>query len=314
MVKAKLEHKPIIMALAFACRVGADLQLMQVSARGPVNDDSALQMRTDCHTSVVGDQCYEEVLWAMQTGIFEHREWYPSLSEVSSFEDFQRHLHGVARLSEVCAEPCAAQAQEVPVPAVLRLPAPEDCRTPVEGDDCYQEVLYAMQTGVVAHPDAYGNLTRNSSFEDFQQRLHKVDAQVCPEPCAAQARSTAHAQYFTQHLEVAWPCATGRFGSSWFTLQQVSVTGEPIYSNSDGTYLYWDPSCDGYEREEFDRSPRWIIDRDEPNASLAMDLDSDGTCSYLGHYSQYEPFGSNMWTVWCEGALKDMMVTISRMR
>jgi len=296
-----MKHTLIIMAIAFTCRVGADLQLTQVSLRGAVHDGSALQLHVDCHTSVMGDECYEKVSWAMQTGIFEHPEWYSPLTQSSSFVDFQRHLHGLARLSKVCAEPCASQAQEVPAPA--RLPASEDCRTAVLGDACYDQVMYATQVGVDVHPELYLPLTKTSSFVDFQRHLHGVArlSKVCPEPCAA------HAQY----LQVAWPCTTGVFGSPSFRLQHVSVTGEPIYSNRDGTYLYWDPSCDGHEREEPDRSPRWIIDRDEPNARLAMDLDSDGTCSYLGHYNQSEPLGGNIWSVWCQGALQDMIVTIS---
>ncbi|CAK0865848.1 unnamed protein product [Prorocentrum cordatum] len=142
----------------------------------------------DCHTSVQGDSCYEEVLYAMQ-GVIEHPEWFSPLTRSSSMEDIQRHLHSVAWLSNVCPEPCAAQASVVPVPA--RLSTLEHCHTSVEGEDCYEEVMYAIQTGVVKRPDRYGNLTQKSSFEDFQRRLHSVDAQVCPEPCAAQAQEAA---------------------------------------------------------------------------------------------------------------------------
>ena len=87
----------------------------------------------------------------------------PSLTRSSSFEDFQRFLHGHARFSDACPEPCAA-------------PALERCRTAVEGDACYEKVVWAMRTGVVERPDWYPSLTRSSSFEDFQWFLHGTAA------------------------------------------------------------------------------------------------------------------------------------------
>jgi hypothetical protein len=142
----------------------------------------------------------------MQIGVVENPESYTSLTNSSSFEDFQRHLHGSAKLSSVCPEPCAAQAQdapepaqEVPAPAQLtgldapesaQLLAPEDCHTAVQGDLCYAEVLYVMQKGVSEHPEWYdSSLTNSSSFEDIQRHLHGSArlSTVCPEPCAAQA-------------------------------------------------------------------------------------------------------------------------------
>jgi len=194
----KVWHEAIIaMAPVLARRVGADLQLLQVSRRSPVSgaaqpqevSASALMPAPleDCRTAVEGDACYEEVMYAMQ-GIVEHPEWFSALTTSSTFEDIQRHLHGVDRLSKVCPDPCAAQA-----PA--RLPAPEDCFTSVEGDPCYEEVTYAMQ-GVVDHPEWFSPLTKSSSFEDFQRHLHSVAwlASVCPVPCPAQAREEAAAE------------------------------------------------------------------------------------------------------------------------
>lgn len=61
-----------------------------------------------CYTSVKGDACYKQVMWAMETGVVEHPEWYPGVTKDSSFEDFQQHLHGSARLSSVCPKPCFA--------------------------------------------------------------------------------------------------------------------------------------------------------------------------------------------------------------
>merc|ERR1711920_317879 len=51
-----------------------------------------------------GDVCYTGVMWAMQHGIADHPDWYPSLTPESAFEDFQEVLHG--RNQERCAFPC----------------------------------------------------------------------------------------------------------------------------------------------------------------------------------------------------------------
>lgn len=206
----RTEHRLIVtITLAFARRVGADLQLMQVSTRTPVNGVFVGQPHMGCHTSVEGDECYGEVVYAMKTGVVEHPEWYSPLSRSSTFEDFQRHLHGVPKLSRMCPEPCAAQAQGVPVPAPTA--TTESCHTPVEGDACYQEVLYVMQTDVVQHPDRYRKLSEYSSFEDFQRRLHSV-SKICPEPCATQAERVPVAA-LEPELKFAWQLDACRTGS-----------------------------------------------------------------------------------------------------
>eukprot|EP00927_Polykrikos_kofoidii_P075137 TRINITY_DN711_c0_g3_i1.p1 TRINITY_DN711_c0_g3~~TRINITY_DN711_c0_g3_i1.p1 ORF type:complete len:270 (-),score=45.97 TRINITY_DN711_c0_g3_i1:62-871(-) len=60
----------------------------------------------------------------------------------------------------------------------------DDCGTAVEGDHCHNEVVWAMQTGILAYPNLYGNLTPQSSVLDFQQHLHDhVSYARCPAPC-----------------------------------------------------------------------------------------------------------------------------------
>jgi len=159
------------MAFAVAFRVGADMQLIQV----------ALQPFASCRTVVAGDPCYEKVTWAMQKGVAKHPDWYLPLTPNSSFEDFQRHLHSTARLSDVCPEPCPAGM------------GADGCHTSVQGDACYEKVLWAMKTGVEKHPDWYRNLSKDSSFEDFQLHLHSSArlSSVCPKPCSAPEAATS---------------------------------------------------------------------------------------------------------------------------
>jgi len=169
------------MAFAVAFRVGADMQLIQV----------VMQPFASCRTVVAGDPCYEKVTWAMQKGVAKHPDWYLPLTPNSSFEDFQRHLHSTARLSDVCPEPCPAGM------------GADGCHTSVQGDACYEKVLWAMKTGVEKHPDWYRNLSKDSSFEDFQLHLHSSArlSSVCPKPCsapeAATSRTSAETDGFT---------------------------------------------------------------------------------------------------------------------
>jgi hypothetical protein len=94
-------------------------------------------------------------------------------------------------------------------------------------------------------------------------------------------------------------------GSPHFGLLGTSAAGSPVYSNADGTYLYWDLSCDGVERSAADQRPRWILDDDEPSMTAAMDLDGDGSCAFFGYASSRSdelrgvPFGNTGWKIAC---------------
>jgi hypothetical protein len=118
-----------------------------------------------------------------------------------------------------------------------------------------------------------------------------------------------------QHLKVEWPCQiVADFGSAFFSLWATSATGAPSYSNGDGAYLYWDPSCDGIVRPSQEQQPRWIVDTDEPSMTATMDLDGDGTCEYLGHFASEEKrgvtLGNTTWKVACSSESDVSNVTI----
>ncbi|CAK0863421.1 unnamed protein product [Prorocentrum cordatum] len=172
----------IVVALALICGVYADLQLMDNASH-----DYGMQPNMGCRTTVAGDDCYNKVLWAMQMGVLKYPDWFSPLTNRSSFEDFQRHLHGIAKFANVCPEPCPARKLEAPGSA--QLPESDSCHAPIEGDACHRRVKWAMEKGVVKYPERFSPLTSSSSFEDFQRHLHGIArfANVCPEPCAAQA-------------------------------------------------------------------------------------------------------------------------------
>mmetsp|Transcript_86358 Transcript_86358/g.225312 ORF Transcript_86358/g.225312 Transcript_86358/m.225312 type:complete len:275 (-) Transcript_86358:205-1029(-) len=122
-----------------------------------------------------------------------------------------------------------------------------------------------------------------------------------------------------EYLNVEWPCSNPTIGASLFSLRGTSAAGAPFYSNSDhtdvrvgpGAYLYWDPSCDAVSAGV----PRWIVDVEQPSASVANDLDLDTQCSYFGHYatslSSHVPLGALPFFAYCDGNLTDMTVTIT---
>lgn len=54
-----------------------------------------------------GWECYDDVMWAKNTGIHQHPEWYPDLSASSSIEDFHRYIANLYTCSEWNPAPCA---------------------------------------------------------------------------------------------------------------------------------------------------------------------------------------------------------------
>ncbi|CAK0840680.1 unnamed protein product [Prorocentrum cordatum] len=185
---ATTTHRPLrlAVALSYIFALGADSQLTYKSPR-----DHAVQPHAGCHTAVAGEECHDKLLWAMQSGILKYPDWFAPLTNSSSLEAFQRHLHGLPRFSGVCPQPCEERALEAValVPARARQPPSVSCHAPVEGDACHRRVVWAMESGVVKYPDRFAPLTSSSRFEDFQRLLHGMPrfSDVCPEPCAPPA-------------------------------------------------------------------------------------------------------------------------------
>jgi len=118
-----------------------------------------------CHTTLPNEKCHAGVVWAMEHGFDMNPEnpVYSGLDAHSSFVDFQAALnrHKIDR----CPEPCGV------------------CHTSVEGERCYEGVMWARNSGIRIYPEWYPDLTTNSSFEAFQAHLHDGGFNECPEPC-----------------------------------------------------------------------------------------------------------------------------------
>jgi len=81
--------------------------------------------------------------------------------------------------SELVSSHCAALEEEQ-----------KDCHTTLEGEDCFGHVRWAMTLGMSLHREWYEDLDRSSSFEDFQQMLHKRKPDICKLPPCKKAPAT----------------------------------------------------------------------------------------------------------------------------
>ncbi|CAK0909442.1 unnamed protein product [Prorocentrum cordatum] len=380
----------------------ADMQLMQMQQAGVLHGSGIWMPQQGCHTSVEGDECFDKVMWAMRTGIQQHPEYYLPLTRNSSFEDFQQHLHGTARLSGVCPKPCAAAApksqqraeQQVgtPAPTVIQLDdllvstypgyvqSGQNCECGAEIKAYSEEFetlelcasecsLYPNCKSIGLHPflsvwkggcylydaecgSTNGHDSNTTCANPIPQGALSVNFNRIPtpaptpaptssvEPCDVTDGSSPSSFYPCQCgpdmcvtnevcsgdrrgfscsppgiLKVEWPCLTTSIGSPYFVFYGSSASGAPVYSNTDGNYIYWDYSCDGIDRPLKYAQPRWILDSEEPNMTATMDLDSDAGCAYFGHHGSSDsngvPLGNTTWLVACDGQGLNMTVTIT---
>lgn len=62
------------------------------------------------------------------------------------------------------------------------------CRPPKKGEQCYDALKWALEEGLVSHPEHYPGLAPGATFEDMQDRLAgQADTQGCRPPCRAAA-------------------------------------------------------------------------------------------------------------------------------
>lgn len=69
------------------------------------------------------------------------------------------------------------------ISAAEERPEHKDCHTAVHGEECYRGVKWAMSHGIESHPLWYKGLTNSSSFESFQELLHRNGFKPCKRPC-----------------------------------------------------------------------------------------------------------------------------------
>jgi len=138
-----------------------------------------------CHTAQSGEECYVHVMFTMKEDLPNHPQWFRGLTAKSSFAQVQAYLAQEVDVDgkHICEQPCG-------LPAVTIDNSSDDnrtrCHTAEAGEQCYDQVLYAMEE-VSLHPEWYAGLTNESSFEAFQEWLHRGkkddEGRRCPRPC-----------------------------------------------------------------------------------------------------------------------------------
>ena len=126
----------------------------------------SLRSEDSCHDAVPGDACYKDIMWAKHTGIRQHPHWYPGLTASSSNADFQEIVH--THSPNKCSLPCAKTA---------------GCHTAQKGESCYNDIMWAKNTGIRQHSSWYPGLSPSSSDAEFQASIHAKRPDKCPEPC-----------------------------------------------------------------------------------------------------------------------------------
>mmetsp|Transcript_28662 Transcript_28662/g.81985 ORF Transcript_28662/g.81985 Transcript_28662/m.81985 type:complete len:660 (-) Transcript_28662:565-2544(-) len=154
----------------------------------------------ECEDPTEADKCWEEVTWAMQTGIFDHPSWYEGLQPTASFIEFQNFLaekelgHCMPSCREIpSTAPTTTAVSKIHIHAQLLATTTvtlknynraEGCGNPQPGEQCWVFVNYAMTKGIAQSPKRYPGLKKSSSFAEFQQFIHETGRGSCPRPCA----------------------------------------------------------------------------------------------------------------------------------
>ena len=127
---------------------------------------ATLRSGESCHDAVPGDACYKDIMWAKHTGIRQHPHWYRGLTSHSSNADFQEIVH--SHSPNKCAMPCKKTT---------------GCHTAQKGESCYNDIMWAKNTGIRQHAHWYPGLSPSSSDAEFQASIHAKRPDKCPEPC-----------------------------------------------------------------------------------------------------------------------------------
>merc|ERR1712187_531474 len=62
-------------------------------------------------------------------------------------------------------------------------PQNRTCHDTKEGESCYAAVMWAMEHGIVMHPEWYPGLHVGSSFAEFQAHMDNIGHGGCEDPC-----------------------------------------------------------------------------------------------------------------------------------
>jgi len=140
----------------------------------------------NCQTAVEGEtECYRDVHWAKNRGIWEKPPGtYGELTHEDTFREWQFWFwqNGFG----ACKIPCGMVAPPTPAPVPQHVDGEDpDCHTAVEGDaKCYKDIMWARRHGIREKPaGTYGDLTQDSTMQEWQYWFFKNGAGGCTIPC-----------------------------------------------------------------------------------------------------------------------------------
>lgn len=187
------------------------------------NDNEAASKMTRCHTAFAGDACYGDVLWAMDN-VNPHPDWYPGLTNESSFAEFQAFLHKQhnGNIMKLCPMPCNLTA----VKLVEKIDVKHHCHTSSPGESCYKSIAWVIEEGIVKHPEWYENMTSDATFEEVQARLNKDEDSSCKRiPCPCHTAVKGEKCYDS----IQWVFKVGLVNhTSWYKGLQENSTSEDV--------------------------------------------------------------------------------------
>jgi len=95
-----------------------------------------ITLNAECHTTRLGEDCYEQAHWAKTQGIYSNPEWYDGVSNTSTLGEFQQAIHKAT--PDKCPQPCVGGNEEA-----------EPCPPPLEPDSfgaCNEPTAPALMT------------------------------------------------------------------------------------------------------------------------------------------------------------------------
>ncbi|CAE7319990.1 CAT1 [Symbiodinium sp. CCMP2592] len=139
--------------------------------------------KEECHNAVPPDDCYYATKWLLDEGRWQHPHSFPEVTAHSTFEDAQRALW--QRSEGSCKQPCSEESEEQEKEEEKEeeeVPK-EDCYTSVEPEKCFYATKWLMEEGRYKHPEAFPEVTPESSWEDAQTAFWKRGKDGCQKPC-----------------------------------------------------------------------------------------------------------------------------------
>jgi len=170
---------------------------------------------------------------------------------------------------------------------IVQLSAARKCHMAVEGEECYNSVMWARTSGISNHPEWYegacSGLSSLSKFEEFQGCVYKLNSTACPPPCNPSGSEVLHHLLGETHQESKLhpaaetrvdPCHIAQVGDRCYTQVLMAMKMHPDKFATFNEYqakLHDEGGSDdcpqpcgcstAVEGEECYKNVRWVIEQ-----------------------------------------------------